>query len=349
MGMGCSDLRSISDTDDTEEDTAYRSKRLEPDRTVLLLGAGDSGKSTIFKQLQHMYTKSFQRTEERMQFKAFIVDNVLTAIQILVKASFIYDPIVDANNRETARKITELEESILEKTDTQGWECLPMDPMDLYTLWLDEGIQKTYEKRSMFHLDDNAPYFLSKMAELTRKNYVPSFEDILRSRKKTVGVADQIFEIRGKKLKVVDVGGQKNERRKWINFFANVDAVVYVSSLSEYDQLTYENNTTPRLIDSINVFKTFYETKDMSAVPVYLVLNKLDVMTEKCQTGQRKMSQFHRDFTGNDSSVEDYKQFIKNKILEEDRDNRVREVFYSNAVDEQSIRLLVENILGGVL
>lgn len=106
-----------------------------------------------------------------------------------------------------------------------------MDPMDLYTLWLDEGIQKTYEKRSMFHLDDNAPYFLSKMAELTRKNYVPSFEDILRSRKKTVGVADQIFEIRGKKLKVVDVGGQKNERRKWINFVRVGNSIVFLLSI----------------------------------------------------------------------------------------------------------------------
>ena len=53
--MGCSDLRSISDTDDTEEDTAYRGKRLEPDRTVLLLGAGDSGKSTIFKVYIDMF------------------------------------------------------------------------------------------------------------------------------------------------------------------------------------------------------------------------------------------------------------------------------------------------------
>ena len=43
---------------------------------------------------------------------------------------------------------------------------------------------------------------------------------------------------------VFDVGGQRSQRRKWIHCFDNVDAVIFVASLSEYDQVVEEDGTT---------------------------------------------------------------------------------------------------------
>lgn len=43
-------------------------------------------------------------------------------------------------------------------------------------------------------------------------------------------------------LRIVDVGGQKSERRKWIHCFENVTSLMFLASLSEYDQVLEENN-----------------------------------------------------------------------------------------------------------
>ena len=40
---------------------------------------------------------------------------------------------------------------------------------------------------------------------------------------------------------IVDVGGQRNERKKWIHCFENVNAIIFVSALSEYDLVLVED------------------------------------------------------------------------------------------------------------
>ena len=51
-----------------------------------------------------------------------------------------------------------------------------------------------------------------------------------------------------------DVGGQRNERKKWIHCFDDVTAVIFVASLSEYDQVLYEDNTVNRMEEAVTLF-----------------------------------------------------------------------------------------------
>lgn len=48
-----------------------------------------------------------------------------------------------------------------------------------------------------------------------------------------------------------DVGGQRNERRKWINCFDGVHGVMFVAALSEYDQSLYEERSVNRMVNTV--------------------------------------------------------------------------------------------------
>ena len=45
---------------------------------------------------------------------------------------------------------------------------------------------------------------------------------------------------------MVDVGGQRSERRKWIHCFENVTSIIFLVALSEYDQILFESDNEAR-------------------------------------------------------------------------------------------------------
>lgn len=53
---------------------------------------------------------------------------------------------------------------------------------------------------------------------------------------------------------MVDVGGQRSERRKWIHCFENVTSIIFLVALSEYDQILFESENEVCII----VFYIFY-------------------------------------------------------------------------------------------
>lgn len=46
--------------------------------------------------------------------------------------------------------------------------------------------------------------------------------------------------------RIVDVGGQRSERKKWIHCFEGVTAVIFVSALNEYDLVLAEDDSVVR-------------------------------------------------------------------------------------------------------
>jgi hypothetical protein len=89
-------------------------------------------------------------------------------------------------------------------------------------------------------IESNAEYF-TRIDEIAQFDYTPSDQDILLSRVRTTGIVEERYEIEGVVFEIIDVGGQRNERKKWIHCFEDVNAIIYVAALSEYDQHLFED------------------------------------------------------------------------------------------------------------
>ena len=78
-----------------------------------------------------------------------------------------------------------------------------------------------------------------------------------------------------------DVGGQRSKWRKQIDCFDNVDAVIFVAALSEYDQTVAEAKTTNRMVESLELFCFVCNNQAFRNASIVLFLNKKDVFAEK--------------------------------------------------------------------
>jgi len=103
----------------------------------------------------------------------------------------------------------------------------------------------------------------------------------LRSRVRTTGIVENEFEIDGNKFRMFDVGGQRNERKKWIHCFESVTAVLFVAAMSEYDQVLYEDESQNRMIEALNLFEEICNSRWFSSTAMILFLNKRDLFAEK--------------------------------------------------------------------
>jgi len=249
-------------------------KKLDSEVKLLLLGAGESGKSTIAKQMKILHLQGFT-DQERETYKSIIFNNVVTSMKALVVASKNLNLHFDPKNEEAARRIQENDSNFFSGPLTKEIA------QDIRTLWTDPGIQKAYQRSSEFQLNDSAAYYFGEIDNLAAGNYLPTVQDILRSRAKTTGIIETDFKIESTKFRLVDVGGQRSERKKWMHCFQEVTAVVFCVALSEYDLKLYEDDTTNRMKESLKLFREICNSKWFVDTSMILFLNKKDLFAQK--------------------------------------------------------------------
>eukprot|EP00301_Raphidiophrys_heterophryoidea_P022508 c6642_g1_i1.p1 GENE.c6642_g1_i1~~c6642_g1_i1.p1 ORF type:complete len:350 (-),score=69.63 c6642_g1_i1:281-1330(-) len=237
---------------------------------LLLLGSGESGKSTIFRQLKIIHNNGFS-TVERTAYVALVrrhcVENFCDLIAGAQKLSLL-----------TEEQKSQFED-ILQSADSTGLKRA--DVTALQGAWNSPALQAAFKQRVHFQITDWAEYFFSELPRISSPDYIPTDLDILRCRIRTTGVSELVFDARGVTFRLVDVGGQRNERRKWIHCFDGVQAVLFVGAISEYDQAILEDDRTNRLTETLRLFQEICSTRFFQHTPIILFLNKKDIFEQK--------------------------------------------------------------------
>ena len=123
--------------------------------------------------------------------------------------------------------------------------------------------------------------YLSDIDRIAHPEYLPNEQDILRVRLPTSGILEYPFYLGEIRFRIVDVGGQRSERRKWIHSFENVTSIIFLSALSEFDQVLLESNIENRLEESKALFSTILNYGWFEHSSIILFLNKKDLLEEK--------------------------------------------------------------------
>eukprot|EP00029_Vermamoeba_vermiformis_P013050 TRINITY_DN7986_c0_g1_i1.p1 TRINITY_DN7986_c0_g1~~TRINITY_DN7986_c0_g1_i1.p1 ORF type:complete len:381 (-),score=78.50 TRINITY_DN7986_c0_g1_i1:199-1263(-) len=247
-------------------------KEYDSEVKLLLLGAGESGKSTIAKQMKNIYLDGFT-ADERLQYKEIIYSNIVSSMKTLIEACPKYGCNIEKAAEEPAQRIMAL--------NTYPFEVTPEIGRDIKALWADPGIKMAFDQSAKFQLLDSAAYFFNDIDRISAKDYNPDVQDVLRARSKTTGITETEFEVDSTKFRMVDVGGQRSERKKWIHCFESVTAVIFCVAMSEYDLKLYEDESVNRMHESIKLFDEICNSKWFEAVSIILFLNKSDIFREK--------------------------------------------------------------------
>ncbi|EOD26274.1 hypothetical protein EMIHUDRAFT_43354, partial [Emiliania huxleyi CCMP1516] len=161
----------------------------------------------------------------------------------------------------------------------------------------DPGVQDAMARGAELQLNDSTSYFWERAGDILRSDFVPNEQDILRARVRTTGIVQQNFAIDGRRYTMFDVGGQRNERRKWIHVFDGVTAIIFVTALSEFDQVLFEDETINRMDEALLLFEQILGHKSFRNTSIILFLNKRDLFEEKLKRGV-PLTAWDKDYSG---------------------------------------------------
>jgi len=325
------------------DEAAVRSRALDKenkkdwreDRRVvrlLLLGTGGSGKSTVVKQMRILHGDQGLTPADRQAAISTCRSNCLDSMALLLSSPQM--PMLDSGLAGARTRIGKAAEVGAASPGLFS----PLLARDIALLWSHPAVEALAEKE--VDLGDSAPYFLDSAERLAQPGFLPSDEDILRARSLTTGIVVVPFQTPKLKFELVDVGGQRSERKKWIQCFDNVTAVLFIISLSDFNQMLYEDDTTNRMRESQKLFDEILNSIFFQKTPFIVFFNKVDLFREKLRS--HILADYLPDY-GGPNDFAPALEYIKRQYLKRNKEpNRDVYDFATTATDTD----LVKNIFG---
>ncbi|KAJ3237077.1 guanine nucleotide-binding protein subunit alpha [Chytriomyces hyalinus] len=328
------EAKQVSDKIDAELRREAQLKQQAPKGPKLvLLGSGDSGKSTVLKQLKILHGQGFT-DDDRLEFRFKVRANVLDAARMLV--SFLESNGIEFEHSENKLHAQAVQQFVL--------ECDLPDSIvnSIRLLWNDAGIQEAAKRAN--ELPEylyTSEYFLNNIDRCASSEYIPTDDDILRVRNRTVEITETKFTIENKVYTFFDVGGQRSLRHFWAPYFSDdLSAIIFVAALSSYDQFLLEDPEVNRMTDAISLFGSVCNNKLIQKSAIILFLNKVDLFKSKLESGTSPVEKYFPEYTPRD--FKETGAWFKNKFHEQKR-NKNRQIFthFTTGTDTRNMQAII--------
>lgn len=308
---------------------------------LLLLGPGESGKSTIFKQMKLIQINGGFSQEELQSYKYIVYGNCVSQMKVLTtQATKLERSLSNPENQRRAERLNKLQPTGDVWNNELG--------QDIKELWTDPVIKELLATNEAgFQIDDCASYFFDNIDRFMSPSYIPTTADVLRARVKSTGIEEAEFKFEDVNFRMVDVGGQRSERRKWMHCFENVTAVIFCVALSEYDLTLREDDTQNRMHESLLLFDQIVNSHWFKSTTFILFLNKMDLFKEKIKKVDLKVC--FPNYTGG-HDFENGSAFIKQRFLEQNQQqSHVIYTHFTCAISTENIQFVFGAIRETVL
>ncbi|CAM9348034.1 unnamed protein product [Chrysoparadoxa australica] len=334
--MGCTGSKAAGLT--TNEIDAQLQREAESAKNVfkvLTLGPGESGKSTLMKQLEFIYlgTESMSKAKLETIYPQALNRNAMESMAKLLsvmeeRGLHCADPSLEPL-RAVVMGYTESQQ--LPEEEAKHLGLLPGRNTPRMTreqgkavaaLWKDETVREVYKDRSTFWMLDGAEYYFEnceRFLEFSKTNF-PTEEDILQARVRTTGAYSADFKEGPYTFSVWDVGGQRSERKKWMGMLDDCKAVIFVISLKGYAQVLYEDSDVLRMQEALTLFKTLNDNPQFDTIPFFVYFNKKDLFLEEIK--QTSLKKCFPEYDGPDGEAEPALEYIQKIFLDTLKNSR---------------------------
>ncbi|KAI0029454.1 G-alpha-domain-containing protein [Vararia minispora EC-137] len=241
-----------------------------------------------------------------------------------------------------------------------GWWEDPNDPVHVLfkcsrpmrALWADPWVQAKLTERRI-RLEESSGFYLNEIDRITAMKYIPTDDDILKARLKTVGVQEHSFTLtqgasRPMIWKIYDVGGARNQRQAWAPYFTDVNAIIFLAPISAFDQVLAEDPRVNRLEDSLLLWRSVVSNKLLKHVNLIIFLNKCDLLKTKLESGV-KLNQFLLTYGDRSNEYEAVSKYLRNKfglLHQQHTPNPNRELFihFTAVTDTRRTGTIIANV-----
>jgi GTPase SAR1 family protein len=140
-------------------------------------------------------------------------------------------------------------------------------------------------------------YVLEHLERLKDPSWVPTNDDILFARSRTTGFSTTSFKIGSRTWTVIDVGGQKVERKKWIHARGmEIDALIYFCPIGDFCVKADDDENKHKVQEALEVWDEVMNGEGLGGIPVILFFNKKDLLETRLK--QNSVKNFIPGFEG---------------------------------------------------